>query len=143
VNTRILFQNPADFITPLLAVFAVDTASGPDATPMLLATSDAIAKAAAPWLSSQEFKATLGETLLLHAPAGIKAERLLLVGLGKASSLSIHEVRKGAGTAVRFCKPRDLHELAIAFPESDALAGTLTARALFDGALVADFDIDT
>ena len=143
MNTRILFQNPADFITPLLAVFAVDTASGPDATPMLLAISDAIAKAAAPWLSSQEFKATLGETLLLHAPAGIKAERLLLVGLGKASSLSIHEVRKGAGTAVRFCKPRDLHELAIAFPESDALAGTLTARALFEGALVADFDIDT
>jgi leucyl aminopeptidase len=145
VNTRILFQNPADLATPLLAVFAVDTASGPDATPApaLLTTSEAINKAAAPWLASQEFKAILGETLLLHAPAGLKAERLLLVGLGKTGSLSIHEARKGAGVAVRFAKPRGLHELAIAFPEADALPASLTARALAEGALVADFDIDT
>jgi len=131
VNTNILFQNPADLTTPLLAVFAVDTATGPGATPTLalLTTSSAIHAAAAPWLASQEFKATLGETLLLHAPAGLKAERLLLVGLGNAKTLSIHEARKAAGTAVRFCKPRDLHALAIAFPESDALTGTLTARA--------------
>ena len=143
MNTHLLFQNPADLATPLLAVFAVDTASGPDATPALLTTSDTIAKAAAPWLASQEFKATLGETLLLHAPAGVKAERLLIIGLGKADPLSIHEVRKGAGTAVRFCKPRDLHALAIAFPESDILPAGLTARALAEGALLADFDIDT
>ena len=147
VNTNILFQNPADHPTPLLAVFAIDnsTSTGSDATPApaLLTTSDAIAKAAEPWLASQEFKATLGETLLLHAPSSTKAERLLLVGLGKASTLSIHEARKGTGTAVRFCKPRGLHELAIAFPESDALAASLTSRALIEGALVADFDIDT
>jgi leucyl aminopeptidase len=145
VNTRILFQNPSDHTTPLLAVFAVDTATIPDATPTpaLLTTSDVIAGAASPWLASQEFKATLGETLLLHAPAGVKAERLLLIGLGKASSLSIHEVRKGAGSAVRFCKPRGLQELAITFPESYALTGGLTARAIIEGALLADFDIDT
>jgi leucyl aminopeptidase len=153
VKTRILFQNPADLATPLLALFAVDTATGPDATPApaLLSTTDSIAKAAVPWLASQEFKAALGETLLLHAPAGVKAERLLLVGLGKANSLSIHEVRKGAGTAVRFCKPRGLRELAIAFPEDralddehmDSLPSGLTARAFAEGALVADFDIDT
>jgi leucyl aminopeptidase len=145
VNTRILFQNPADHPTPLLTVFAVDITTAPDAqpSPTLLTTSSAISAAAAPWLGSQEFKATLGETLLLHAPAGLKAERLLLVGLGNAASLSIHEVRKGAGAAVRFSKPRGLHELVIAFPESDALPGNLTARALVEGALLADFDIDT
>jgi leucyl aminopeptidase len=145
VNTRLLFQNPSDHPTPLLTVFAVDTATGSDATPspVLLTTSDAISKAAALWLASQEFKATLGETLLLHAPAGVKAERLLLIGLGKAMPLSIHEVRKGAGTAVRFCKPRGIHELSIAFPERGVLTNGLTARAIIEGALVADFDIDT
>ena len=88
---------------------------------------------------------------LLHAPAGLKAERLLLVGLGKAKTLSINEVRKGAGTAVRACKPRGVRELAIAFPEDRALSDEhletlpcgLTARALVEGAELAEPDWDT
>ncbi len=44
-------------------------------------------------------------------PAGFKAERILLVGLGK---LTPSEVRKAAGAAVRFAKPRKLRELSIA-----------------------------
>jgi leucyl aminopeptidase len=148
VTPQLLFHSPAYHPTPLLAVFAIDnstaTSSGPDAqpSPALLTTTDAITAAAAPWLASGEFKATLGETLLLHSPSGVKAERLLIIGLGKSKSLSIHEVRKGAGVAVRFAKPRGIHELAIAFPESDALPGSLASRALAEGALVADFDID-
>jgi len=143
VNTNLLFQNPADLATPLLAVFAVDTSTGPDATPALLTTSSAITAVAAPWLASQEFKATIGETLLLHTPSGLKAERLLIIGLGKAKSLTIHEARKGAGAAVRFCRPRGLHELAIAFPESESLPVGPVTRALIEGAFIADFDIDT
>jgi leucyl aminopeptidase len=144
VTTKLLFQDPAAFASPLLTVFAVDTATGKDepAAPTLLTASEALAKAAAPWLASGEFKATLGETLLLHSPSGLKAERLLIVGLGKAKALSVHEVRKGAGVAVRFAKPRGLRELSILFPEDKALPGSLTARTLAEGALVADFDID-
>jgi len=150
MNTKLLFQNPADFTTPLLAVFAVDIATTKDASPALLTTSDALAGAAAPWIASGEFKAALGETLLLHSPANAKPERLLVIGLGKAKSLSIHEVRKAAGVAVRFAKPLGIHELAIAFPDDKALADehmdTLpclrTARAIAEGALIANFDID-
>ncbi len=153
MNTKLRFQDPAAFVTPLLAVFAVDIASGEDAlsSPALLTTSDAVSRVAAPWLTSGEFKAALGETLLLHAPAGLKAERLLLVGLGRVATLTAQEVRKGAGVGVRFCKPRSLHDLAFSFPEDHALADEhldalpceLTARALLEGALVADFDVDT
>jgi leucyl aminopeptidase len=144
VTTKLLFQDPATFASPLLTVFAVDTATGKDepAAAALLSASEALAKAAAPWLASGEFKAALGETLLLHSPSGLKAERLLIVGLGKAKALSVHEVRKGAGVAVRFAKPRGLRELSIVFPEDKALPGSLTARTLAEGALVADFDID-
>ena len=152
MNTKLLFQNPADFTTPLLAVFAVDIATTKDAppSPALLNTSDALAGAAAPWIASGEFKAALGETLLLHSPPNAKPERLLVIGLGKAKSLSVHEVRKAAGVAVRFAKPLGIHELAIAFPDDKALADehmdTLpclrTARAIAEGALLADFDID-
>ncbi|HEX4156053.1 MAG TPA: leucyl aminopeptidase [Acidobacteriaceae bacterium] len=152
MDTKLQFQDPAALAAPLLAVFAADIATAKDdpPSPALLTTSNAIAKAAAPWLSSGEFKAGLAETLLLHAPDGVKAERLLLIGLGKAKSLTVHDVRKGAGVAVRFLKPRGIRELALAFPEDRALSDEhmdtlpceLTARALVEGLLLADFDID-
>jgi leucyl aminopeptidase len=152
VTNKLLLQDPATFASPLLAVFAADIATGKDASasPALLTTSDAIANAAAVWLSSGEFKATLGETLVLHSPSGVKADRLLIIGLGKAQSLTPHEVRKGAGVAVRYARPRGIREVSIAFPEDRALADEhmdslpceLTARALMEGAIVADFDID-
>jgi leucyl aminopeptidase len=148
VNIKLETQPSSDFASPLLAVFAIDIATenntNKDApvTPALLTDSDALAAAAAPWLSSGEFKATLGETLLLHSPSGLKAERLLIIGLGKAKSLTPHEVRKGAGVAVRFAKPRTLRDLSIAFPEHESLPIPITARAIAEGATVADFDID-
>jgi leucyl aminopeptidase len=153
VNTKLLFQDSATFPTPLLAVFAVDISTGKDEEPhpALLSTNDAIAKAAAPWISSGEFKAAVAETLLLHAPANVKAERLLIIGLGKAKSLTVHEVRKGAGVAVRSAKPRALRDIAIAFPEDKALSDEhmdslpcdLIARAIAEGSILAEFDIDT
>jgi leucyl aminopeptidase len=144
VTTKLLLQSPSDFATPLLAVFAIDTATTKDApvTPTLLAASSAIAAAAAPWLTSGEFKATLGETLLLHVPTSTKADRLLIIGLGKASSLTPHEIRKAAGVAVRFARARSIRDLAIAFPEHETLPAALTARAIAEGLIVADFDID-
>jgi leucyl aminopeptidase len=152
VTSKLLFQNPASFATPLLAVFAVDISTGKDAVafPALLSTSDAVASAAAPWIAAGEFKAALGETLLLHAPANLQAQRLLLVGLGKAQTLTVHEVRKAAGVAARYAKPRAIRDLAIAMPEDkvladehmDSLPCLLTARALVEGAILADFDID-
>jgi leucyl aminopeptidase len=152
MNIQLLFHTSSDFTTPLLTVFAVDIATGKDAipSPTLLTTSDALTHAAEPWLASGEFKAALGETLLLHAPAGTRASRLLIVGLGAAKSLTPQEVRKGAGVAVRFARPRGLRDLAVAFPEDKALADEhmdslpceLTARAIAEGLLLADFDID-
>ncbi|HEX7157457.1 MAG TPA: leucyl aminopeptidase [Edaphobacter sp.] len=153
MDTKLLFQDAAVFATPMLAVFAVDVSVNKDAEalPALLSTSDAITDAASKVLASGEFKAGLGDTLLLHAPGGLKAERLLIVGLGKAKSLSLDEIRKAAGTAVRTAKPRNIREMAIAFPEDHALSdehldelpAALTARAIVEGAEIAERDWDT
>ncbi|GGG72421.1 leucyl aminopeptidase [Edaphobacter dinghuensis] len=153
MDTKLLFQDAAGFATPMLAVFAVDIATEIDADPLpaLLSTSDAVTNAAAKVIASGEFKAAFGETLLLHAPNGLKAERLLLVGLGKAGSLSVNEVRRGAGVAVRAAKPRGLTQIAIIFPEDHALSDEhldelpclLMSRAVVEGALLADPDYDT
>jgi leucyl aminopeptidase len=144
VTTNLLHQSPADFATPLLTVFAADTSTAKDApaTPTLLTASSTLLAAVTPWLTSGEFKAALGETLLLHNPSGIKASRLLIIGLGKASSLTPHEVRKGAGVAVRFARSHAIRDLAIAFPEHETLPAELTTRAIAEGLIVADFDID-
>ncbi len=153
MDTKIVFGDAANLQTAMLAVFAVDVAKGKDGTPVpvLLTTSDAVTNAAAKVFATGEFKATLGETLLLHAPSGLKAERLLVVGLGKAKALNVSEIRKGAGAAVRAAKPRAIRELAIHFPEDhalsdehlDALPCALAARALVEGAEVAELDWDT
>ena len=150
--TQLLFADSASFATPLLAVFAVDIATGADATPLptLLTTDDAISDAASAFLTTGEFKATSGETLLLHRPSGIKADRLLIVGLGKVKKLSPAELRKAAGSAVRFAKSRAIRSIAIHFPEDRALSDERleslnclpAARAVAEGALLADYDPD-
>src|SRR5277367_6573046 len=129
--------------TELLVAFTTDTATGKDAKPeiSLLTDHEAIQKAVASVLTTGEFASASNEAILLHAPAGLKAKRLLLVGLGKAAKATVHDVRKAAGTAVRFAKPRKLRELTILLPTTFDVAQT--ARAVAEGATIADFDPDT
>jgi leucyl aminopeptidase len=153
MNTTLVFQDAATVATELLTVFAVDLAAAKesDPHPVLLSTSDAVASAAERHLASGEFKAGRCECLLIHAPANLKAERLLIVGLGNAKKLSVNEVRKGAGTAVRFAKPRGIRDVSLIFPEDHALSDEhleslpcdLTARALVEGGEIAEPDWDT
>jgi|CZKL01.1.fsa_nt_gi leucyl aminopeptidase len=147
MRTELTFANLAGIETDLLAVVAVDTqtAKGSDAKPepVLLSNDKAVKAAAAAVLASGEYKAGANETLLLHAPAGLKAKRLLIVGLGKQAKATAHTVRNAAGTAVRFTKPRGIRELTFAQPESDLLPPGPCIRAIVEGAIIADFDPDT
>jgi leucyl aminopeptidase len=79
----------------------------------------------------------------LHAPDGLAATRLLIVGLGKQAKLNVAAVRNAAGTAVRFAKPRGVRRLVLALPESDLLPPGPCVRASVEGAFVGDFDPDT
>ena len=145
MNLNTVFSPAADVATELLAVFAVDAAPKGATNPAirLLTADDAALQAAQGVLDGGEFKAESCETLLLHNPAGLKAKRLLIVGLGKAAKLTPHEVRKGAGTAVRFAKPRGLRAVAVAVPVANGLDPKLTVRALTEGAVLGDYDSDT
>jgi leucyl aminopeptidase len=147
MKTALSFAHLAEIETELLAVLACDSQAekGPQAKPqpILLTTEEALQSAAASVLATGEYKAGLNETLLLHAPAGLKAKRLLLIGLGKQPKATIHAVRNAAGTAVRFAKPRGIRELTVAVPESDALPLASSTRALAEGATIGDFDSDT
>ncbi len=147
MNTQLSFAPLAGIETEVLAVLSADTQTGkaPDAKPQpVLLTSDAaVQAAAASVLLSGEYKAGANETVLLHAPAGVAAKRLLLVGLGKQTKATADKVRNAAGTAVRFVKPRGIRELVFALPESELLPPGPCTRAAVEGAYVGDFDPDT
>jgi leucyl aminopeptidase len=147
MDTKLVFGDAAAFETPMIALFAVDGTEAEDkvSRPQMLGASN---EETSRWLAAGEFKASLGEVAVLHAPAGLKAERLLLVGLGKASDLSLDRIRKGAGTAVRAAKPRSIRDLAIVFPELRAggdstMSSEMTMRALVEGAEIGEADWDT
>ncbi|HUV70942.1 MAG TPA: leucyl aminopeptidase [Terracidiphilus sp.] len=147
MRTELSFSNLAGVETELLAIVAADTQTdkGPDAKPkpVLLIADAAVKAAVSVVLASGEYKAGANETLLLHAPAGLAAKRLLLVGVGKLAKVTVHSVRNAAGTAVRFTKPRGIRELTFALPEGEALPMGPSARAAIEGVLVGDFDPDT
>ncbi len=147
MKTELTFANLAGIETELLAVLAVDgqTAKGPDSKPqpVLLTADEAVKAAAAAILGTGEFKAGANETLLLHAPAGLAAKRLLLVGLGKQAKASANSVRSAAGTAVRFTKPRGIRELVLALPDAEFLPPGPCSRASVEGAILGDYDSDT
>jgi leucyl aminopeptidase len=108
MRSELTFSKLPEIQIELLAVLVADTqtSKGPEAKPEpVLLTSDPSVKAAAEVvLASGEYKAAANEILLLFAPAGLPAKRLLLVGLGKLGKATVHNVRNAAGTAVRFAK---------------------------------------
>ncbi|HEV2463841.1 MAG TPA: leucyl aminopeptidase [Acidobacteriaceae bacterium] len=145
MKLNLLSDSPSAIETELLVAFATDrnARKEKDAKPEvgLLHADRDLAAAAGTVLCSGEFKGKANETLLLHAPGGLKAKRLLLVGLGGAARTSIHDLRNAAGTAVRFAKPRGIRSIAVVAPGN--FDASQTCRAIAEGAIVADFDSDT
>jgi len=84
-----------------------------------------------------------GKTLeftLVHAPAGLKAARLLLVGAGKREQWNTATLRKIAGAALRYLKARSVKNLALLVREGHAAEES--AQAVAEGALTANFETD-
>jgi leucyl aminopeptidase len=91
--------------------------------------------------ASGEFKGKLLDMALLHRPAGLKCEKLLLVGGGKASSFTLAELRKTAGAALRLLKPKGCPTVAMAL-EAGYSSPEHVAAAI-EGALLGDHETDT
>jgi leucyl aminopeptidase len=143
--------------TECLAVTVIDTGDKKPA-PGVLSSDPAVVAAAADLIASGEVTGKIFETVLLHKPAGLKAKRLLFVGGGKAKNFSAYELRKMAGTAARFLKPKGIRSFAFIAPENwgghadQAAQSTKVAersgaveavRAIVEGAFVGNFEPNT
>src|SRR5499425_2651950 len=90
--------------------------------------------------SSGELTGKTLEMTLVHAPRGLKAARLLLVGAGKREQFNSATLRKVAGAALRHLKSRSVKNLALVVREGDATEES--AQVVAEGALTADFESD-
>jgi leucyl aminopeptidase len=150
MDTRLIAASPAEVETECLVTFTLDHASKDPASkgdnqksdPRVTVKDAALEKAAAELVASGEVTGKAFEAILLHRPQGLKAKRLLVIGAGKAKSFTYSELRKAAGSAVRFLKPKMIKSCAVLLP--DLPVGPEGAvRALVEGAIVADFEPDT
>src|ERR1700730_1426166 len=80
------------------------------------------------------------EMTLIHAPAGLKATRLLLIGAGKRDKFDVATLRKIAGAALRYLKSRSAKRLAFLLRENDPNEDS--AQAIAEAVITADFETD-
>ena len=80
------------------------------------------------------------ETTLLHAPHGLKATRLLLIGAGKRDQFNSATLRKIAGVAVRYLKSRSVHKFVFVVREGNTTEES--AQAIAEGVVIGDFETD-
>src|SRR5713101_1739384 len=89
---------------------------------------------------SGELTGKMLEFTLVHAPAGLKAARLLLVGAGKREQFNSATLRKIAGSSLRFLRARSVKNFTLLVREGHATEEN--AQALAEGALTANFETD-
>ena len=80
------------------------------------------------------------EMTMIHAPAGLSAARLLLVGAGKREQFNSAVLRKIAGSALRYLKSRSVKRIAFLLREGSA--ADETAQAIAEGLITAAFETD-
>lgn len=96
-------------------------------------------------IETEELKGKEGETVYVHlasTDSGIKAKRLLLVGVGERENYGLAQVSQLAGTAVRALRARNIKSIALlprAAADSDpAEVATVAAT----GAIMGEFELD-
>jgi leucyl aminopeptidase len=141
MKTNLSFANPAEVDAECLAVVVLDHGSKDKTEVKVEASDGAIKDAAAEVMGSGEVTGKIFETTLLHHPQKLRAKRLLLLGGGKAKNFTASELRKLAGAAARFLKPKGIRSFAFLTPES--IKGEDAVKAIVEGAFVGNFDPDT
>ncbi len=125
----------ADVACDLLAFPVFENQAG---TPLIKALDKLTRGLVASVLSTGEFKPELYRTCLIHRPARLKAQRLLLVGAGKETEFNLARLREVAGTALRSSRQARCKSIALlmcgGFPAAES------ARTAAEGALHGNYE---
>jgi leucyl aminopeptidase len=77
---------------------------------------------------SEDLTGKLAESISVPAPAGIRAKRLLLIGLGPANQISDASLHKALMTAARAVSAKKTERIAVAIPTAGAADLALSRR---------------
>jgi leucyl aminopeptidase len=91
-------------------------------------------------IDSGELTGKMLEILLVHFPEGLTAQRLLLIGAGKKDKFKASDLRRIAGTALRYLKSRGAKKLALLAPAGNG--SPAAAQAIVEGLYYADYESD-
>jgi leucyl aminopeptidase len=88
--------------------------------------------------SLPEFGAESGDLLTIYEPEGLRARRVVLIGMGEDKDLTVEKWRQGAGTAVKHAIDKTLGSASIAVPDSEAEHLQTRLTALLEGGALAN-----
>ncbi len=93
-------------------------------------------------IKSEEFKGETGQTALLRftAKGGVKASRLLLVGVGAKGDYKTHSITNVSGTVTRYLRKRNIKSFAL-LARSDGNAVDV-AQNVVQGFITSQFELD-
>jgi len=91
-----------------------------------------------------EFKGEKGNELLLYQPDGVKARRVLFLGVGKTAAIEAESLRKAGGRAAKKAIKLEAADLLIVLPEAKKMPidASSAVEALFEGAYLGNHIFD-
>ena len=121
----------------VVSVFEGETANDGVLGELNKRTNDMIANVLVP----DEMRGKVGDLVYIHRPEGLKAKRLLLIGVGKRDDATPETIRRMAGTAVRYLRGKGAKTIAILRRSSVEIERATSA--FVEGAGLGLYDADT
>jgi leucyl aminopeptidase len=92
-------------------------------------------------VQSKEFEGKANEVLLYHTQGMVPAKRLVLVGLGKKSEVTLETIRQAMGSAVKRVRQAKVGSFAVALPTVTPAGMSLVevAQAMVEGAILGNY----
>ncbi len=122
--------------TPVLAVYGFEGSAAASGSDLPAATRAVLERLQ----TSGELTGKAYECTLIHNPAGLAAERLLIVGAGKQEKFGAAQLMRVAGTAVRFARSKGIHQVSWLAPRPGLTPEMI--QNVVQGAILADYDAD-
>jgi len=137
MNVTVLRADAAAHAAPLVVVPVFE--GEPDAA--LSALDQALGGSVASLRTRGDLKTREGETVLLFPEGKVPAERVLLVGLGKAGAVTPERLRRLGGTAAKEAAKARAASVAVVLPASPLAAGE-AAKAVAEGLVLGSYVFD-
>jgi len=134
MNVNFQKINLNGFETPLVLIGVLEAAKEDPSTSGLIEVAKEV-------IEKGDFHGKIGDLSLLYSQGDIRAERILLVGIGNKDKLSPESIRKAVGIASRTARDLDVKKVSI-FLDSfsrDVVEVTEATEALVQGMMMGSF----